>query len=421
MRLTGGGGSNKTAPKSGKQVDVFESLPALFHEAGGKGLEILGLIEDLISQVGMGRLRYLTQGDPTGRPEKFLDLRQHAGSELPLQSVAKLTETKLRKLQRATASKPCLKFDVHQIAMCDGHFENEDGAKTNIISSFSPFTTGTCALPEASLQRWLKGEPTLSGDELAVFVAEPCGGIVGFKWESFQVPVYDNQGNLRLVHGKLFQFGSKEVRVSKRIVQTEVTSDTKLLAFTLWQHDFDHQTWKDILEHPVRMAKKPLQDEGLSLTLSNPWGRRFRNCKGECPPAQAESVQFHALTSSAAYPAILKRLGWNRIFATPKGQAGQLLGCYRVIWVPQSAEELATKAKTIPGSRGLVRGRRSKGIRVDLFCFEEAWALLKPGQAVPELTPMKHHYRVEPFPHGVDRLSIQRWAGSYTWTVRPVD
>eukprot|EP00438_Fugacium_kawagutii_P036075 Skav208496 [mRNA] locus=scaffold87:211967:213430:- [translate_table: standard] len=265
---------------------------------------------------------------------------------------------------------------------------------------------------------WLKGESTLSGDELAAFVPEPCPAVVGFRYQSLTTPVHDASGNLMLLQGKLFQFGSKEIRITKKLNQTQSTEDVKIVAITMWKSDYEASAWKQIIQQPVRQCKTMLQQQDTNMTLLQPWGRRYRDSKGETTPESCESIQFHCLVPSACFATMVKRSGWNKIYVTPKSQDGKLIETYKVIWCTQPVQELQTKVAVMPACQGLVRGKRSHGVRVDATCFAEMWELLKPSQPVPDITHMTKTFRLEPLPYGVNREALQEWSAKHSWPIK---
>eukprot|EP00438_Fugacium_kawagutii_P035325 Skav206915 [mRNA] locus=scaffold808:455075:459826:+ [translate_table: standard] len=415
--MWGGAGPSE---KNKQHRDIMDEVAKLFLEAGCKMPKTNELVEELTSQVGLSRLSYLVRQDPSNRSRKFEELCALASIPLPEKHRSKQSaDSKFRKLQLRMQSKQ-EPLDLAQLSICEGYFENEDGTAAVVARTFSPFTTGISLLTPEQLDQWLKGEAVLSGDELAAFVPEPCPTPLGFKFQDMTAPVHDAGGNLLLLKGRLYQFGSKEIKISKRLNQSQSTEDVKIIAFTMWRSDYDEPTWKAIVQQPVRQCKMLLQQQDASIQILQPWGRRYRDSKGETTPESCESIQFHALVPAACYATLIKRSGWNGIFATPKTADGKLVDTFRIIWTSMTVQELQTKIAVLAGCQGLVRGKRSHGIRVDLASFNEIWEIIKPGQVAPDLTPMAKTYRLEPLPYGVNKEALEAWASKHGWKIRAI-
>ena len=69
---------------------------------------------------------------------------------------------------------------------------------------------------------------------------------------------------------------------------------------------------------------------------------------------------------------------------------------------------------------GLIRGRKSQGIRVESSHFPEIWEKFHPGVEPPKKTPQGDVYKIQPLPFGVDREVLQEWADSNLWNMHPL-
>eukprot|EP00438_Fugacium_kawagutii_P004917 Skav217256 [mRNA] locus=scaffold47:794234:798958:+ [translate_table: standard] len=407
--------------KAKQHKTLMDLIAQLFLQAGCKFPRVTQLAEDLMQQVGPTRLQHLLRAeDSESRMDSFAEICSQANIALPEKSRSKSSaDSKFRKLQLNMQHKHEA-LDLSRLTICEGYFENEDGSATAVATTFSPFTTGISLLSREQLSQWTQGESVLSGDELAAFVPEPCPSPVGFKHQELTIPVHNSKGNLLLLRGKLFQFGAREVKITKKLNQTQSTADIHVVAITLWRGDFDNTTWTSITQQPVRMAKYLIAQHVPGVMLIQPWGRRFRDSRGETTPDEATSVQFHCLIPESCYHSVVIKSGWNKVFVTPKTQDGKLLDKFRIIWCTLTLHELTAKVAMASGCHGLVRGKRSLGVRVDVENFPTIWELLRPGVAPPDLTVLTKQFRVEPLPFGVDRDALTSWAEKHNWKIRPI-
>ena len=60
------------------------------------------------------------------------------------------------------------------------------------------------------------------------------------------------------------------------------------------------------------------------------------------------------------------------------------------------------------------------GVRVDMTCFDKAWAILKPGEPVPDVTDMAMLWKVSPLPMGVTKEVLHMWGNALNWTIKPI-
>lgn len=416
--MYGGGGHSNRAKQHQILLDL---LAQLFLQAGCKFPKVMQMVEDLMEQVGPARLQYLLRvEDPDSRMTRFEEICANVNITLPDKQRSKSSaDSKFRKLQLSMQHKHEA-LDLTQLTICEGYFENEDGSPTVVAQTFSPFTTGVSMLDKDQLSQWLQGEPVISGDELAAFVPEPCPSPVGFKFQELSIPVHNAAGSLMILRGKLFQFGSREVKITKKLNQQQSTADIHIVAVTMWKVDHEASVWTNIAQQPVRMAKQLLSKHEPGVMLMQPWGRRYRDSKGETTPEMSESIQFHCLIPDSCYQSLLKKSGWNKVFITPKTQDGKLQDNFRIIWCALSLTELTAKVAMASGCHGLVRGKRSLGVRVDVDNFGSMWELLKPGLPKPDITLLTKQFRLEPMPFGVDRDALTSWAEKHGWGIWPI-
>ena len=188
----------------------------------------------------------------------------------------------------------------------------------------------------------------------------------------------------------------------------------------MWKQDFMQEEWEEAVKAPVRFSKKLLAKDALDDTVRSPFGRAFRKESKPCSPSEATSIQYHSEVKIADLRRLLRRSGFNRLFVTPKTTAGKPSDQWRVIWLPQNMQQLEAMCLGQTYTAGLIRGRKSQGIRVETNHFQEMWEKFHPGVEPPKKTPQGDIYKIQPLPFGVDRAVLQEWAENNTWEMHPI-
>ena len=86
------------------------------------------------------------------------------------------------------------------------------------------------------------------------------------------------------------------------------------------------------------------------------------------------------------------------MFCTPKNADGRLDTAFQVIWMQCDSCQAAVSSAKVPHSLGLVRGRKTLGIRVKETDFEAAWQILCPTLPKPTKQAGEHVYRIDGTP-----------------------
>ena len=102
-------------------------------------------------------------------------------------------------------------------------------------------------------------------------------------------------------------------------------------------------------------------------------------------------MQFHCeIEKSQRFESLLRRSGFNQIYITPKAADGQPAQEWRIIWLAMSPKEIEPKPTSISGTAGLIKGRKSIGLRVEEKACHAAWPKLRPNQEPPDQRILAH-------------------------------
>lgn len=272
-------------------------------------------------------------------------------------------------------------------------------------------------LEEAS--PWLQSNKCLLPDELAIFVTDekpntdlPCQKIVA--------PVLNRQNQSCLLSGFLIQLGEKTVAHADQVESEIQCHDVQLCSFTLWASDFTAEQWAAIQAAPVRQTKMILDQDGVHAELRSPFGRTFHKDKVACKPEQSTSIQFHAQVKLTELRPLLKRSGFNHVFTVPKGPDNRPAEGWRVVWIDWPEKRIETHVMPHPAIAGLVRGRRTAGVRCESKYFDKTWALFHGDAPPPEPMPQGDVYKIQNLPYGIDRVILKEWLQFSGWEASPM-
>ena len=176
--------------------------------------------------------------------------------------------------------------------------------------------------------------------------------------------------------------------------------------------------WNQLCEAPVRTVQHLLALEGHAAILGKPWARTFKDGNLKVPIELATTIQFFAEFDAAKFTSLLQRSGFNRIYIGPKNESGAPHDKWKVIWVTGNIEQVEAQAASLSG--GLVKGKKSLGIRVETCAFEQVWRILKPNVDLPDTRNTSKLFKVQPLPHGTDKTALQKWSDDIKWELKPI-
>eukprot|EP00438_Fugacium_kawagutii_P009979 Skav234398 [mRNA] locus=scaffold873:183676:188215:- [translate_table: standard] len=246
-----------------------------------------------------------------------------------------------------------------------GFLKNQDKTEVQQIQQVSARASGLCLVNSQQAIPWLREGCTLSKDELGLLILSP------------QLPC-----------------------------------PTKL------KHQ---QDWEQILKNTNAFLRNALGDQRSYDAITSIWGKSFRRKNKAVGPHDAESVQVHGSVLETSLHALLAASGFNSIYATPKTAEGRIDDeNWKVIWVEGSFQHVTSMANSSPSCQGLIRGKRTFGLRFSATNYADAWIHLHPGVPKPFQNGGSQVYRLQPLPFGCTNEAIAQWANSVGWTIKPL-
>lgn len=410
-----------TGAKVEHKQAIHAGLSSLFMDHGVNFKQVPDHITTMIQQFGIPRLTVLLfQEEPDKKESAFRELCQQCSINLPIKTgtLAK-AKAKFQKLGTDKNIHEMRNLDVTRYQLKPGYFLTMQGKSLPITADFSPCVPSVTMMSAEAAKPWISQSGKLLPDELAIFVVGELD-IPNKPMKQLVAPAINMDGQQCLIAGYLLQLGDKQVVVATDEGTLIQTHDVQICSFTMWKQDFHHEEWQEAIKSPVRFSKQLLAKDGLDDVIRSPFGRAFRKDSKPCSPSEATSIQYHSEVKLADLRKLLRRSGFNRLFITPKTTNGKPSDQWRIIWLPQTSQQLEAMCLGQASIAGLIRGRKSQGIRVETSHFPEIWEKFHPGVEPPKKTPQGDVYKIQPLPFGVDREVLQEWADSNSWNMHPL-
>lgn len=179
-----------------------------------------------------------------------------------------------------------------------------------------------------------------------------------------QAPAIDPQGRSVLLEGTLVQLGEKHIQTPADEKGTVPTKDLYVASVTLLKQDWEPGMWNQLCEAPARTVKHLLALEGHAAIIGKPWAWA---CKDGNLKVLIELSNHDPLLSE------FHASKFTRVLQRPKNDLGAPHQKWIVIWIAGNIEQVEAQAASLGGAAGVVKGKKSLGIRVESSAFEQVW------------------------------------------------
>ena len=180
------------------------------------------------------------------------------------------------------------------------------------------------------------------------------------------------------------------------------------------------QNWGEALQTSVSFIRQTLDNDGRSDHVLSIWGRSFRQGKARCAPLQATTMQVHCSVPDDKLMRLLSRSGLKKLYCTPKITDGSLDTTFRVLWLNSDSCQAAVMSAKVANSLGLVKERKTLGLRFRDADFDAAWDILFPNLPRPSKKSGDKVFRVDGLPFGVTLDMMGQWADKIGWKCQPM-
>ena len=422
------GGGNKTEAL----IELKNHLAVFMLNHGADLGETTTLIDSIAKSEGLQTMKNLVkiQDDK----QKIEALTQVAGKirikfpHFPKSQQAMVNKTKewagkknLQPVQPVTASHFELIPDV---------FRNEDKTVPSIKTSMTTGMSGIILLDHDAAAPWISEPTIVSSDECGVIVlGHKCPSNDPKRCCKIQIPVKSSNSQTAIVAACLHNVGQKKICVFKddNIEKIDVKKGA-ILAITIFRDELQVDEWEFVSQHPVKFALQSIGFGDESFFLGAPWGRSWISQGKKCQPIAAASVQFHVRVDESKVEPYMKASGSNGVYITPKTSNNVVDPNFAIIWVDMTPIELTQLLVKYPQHLGIVRVTKeksstiktSRGVRCKRDDFAAFFQQLRPGDTLPDTTPIQCLYKIQPIPLGAKVEDIAKWMKLHSWEGRPI-
>ena len=309
-------------------------------------------------------------------------------------------------------------------------FRNEDKTVPSIKTSMTTGMSGIILLDHDAAAPWISEPTIVSSDECGVIVlGHKCPSNDPKRCCKIQIPVKSSNSQTAIVAACLHNVGQKKICVFKdeNIEKIDVKKGA-ILAITIFRDELQVDEWEFVSQHPVKFALQSIGFGDESFFLGAPWGRSWISQGKKCQPIAAASVQFHVRVDESKVELYMKASGSNGVYITPKTSNNVVDPNFAIIWVDMTPIELTQLLVKYPQHLGIVRVTKeksstvktSRGVRCKRDDFAAFFQQLRPGDTLPDTTPIQCLYKIQPIPVGAKVEDIAKWMKLHSWEGRPI-
>eukprot|EP00438_Fugacium_kawagutii_P021652 Skav223780 [mRNA] locus=scaffold575:7395:11870:+ [translate_table: standard] len=411
-----------TGAKNQQRQYVKNTIAACFLERGYPFEWTATTVDQLLERIGMKTLTQLV-AMPAGQA-RMDQLLQHA-KDCSIQVPDRVTREAGKTIAKGNQvtkdrKRQAVQVDPSQYRIELSFLCNEDGSTPNQLSTISTSQAGVALMRFEDAQPWIQESRIISADELAIAILGHHSLSGSLKSLCCSLPCVDAAGRPVILAVTLLQLGAKAivpVANDKKVAEQSCTT----VALTLWQDEWSEAEWRKALDGTYPFIKSLLSKHGHEDLVESMWGRSLRtDSLHDAHGKPVQSLQIHAAIKQDKVTELLRTSGFNSLYATPKSKEGRISGDWRVIWVTGGMARLNALAAETQHCAGLVRSKRSFGLRYLAEHFPTAWKVINGDQELPSDLEIKHVYRVEPLPFGTTAEMLRSWSTLLSWPLRPI-
>ncbi len=339
-------------------------------------------------------------------------------------------QTKTKEWANKKNLQPVQQISANHLELIPDVFRNEDKTIPLVKTSMTTAMSGIILLDYETAIPWVRDHTVVSSDECGIIVlGHKCPSNDPKRCCRIQIPVKTSISQTAIVAACLHNVGQKQISLHKddSISQIDVKAGT-VVAITVFRDEIQTDDWNFVTLHPVKFALQSLGFDEESFFLGPPWGRSWISQGSKCQPSMASSVQFHVRIEDTKVESYMRNSGSNGVYITPKTPNNIADNKYAIIWIDKTPIELSQILVNYPQHLGLVRvtkektstSKTSRGVRCKRSDFAVLFQKIKPGDSIPDITPILCMYKIQPIPLGAKFDDITRWMKSHAWDGRPI-
>ena len=383
------------------------------------------------ANVAQGRIKELKGMVP---PDKFLSLTMQNPDSTALAALLKLGDehkVDLRSLLPAMSKVPngaprshmqkkaFAELDVANLSFPDGIFCNADGSHAVVHRTWALTSSGLFLVVPKELNAVLERRQCIMPDEHSFLTCKQLGVETPFSEEEVIFPVSDGEhralARLWLVH-----LGESKVTLRLNKGAQVQTPDDVVFGITVYRDEWSEDQWTRLTQSPVKEVMRHIPGQ----SVKDIWGRSWRRESKPSGPSGADEFNFFCRVNEKESSAFLSLSGLTAsvLYVSPKplrkgDQLPKVFDGLRIFWCGKDRSQVLSLALEYK-RQGIVRNRKSFGLRVSGDVFEEIWKKRRPGDPMPPSVVVSYKWRLSGIPESADSMAVTSWLHKIGWKAK---
>eukprot|EP00438_Fugacium_kawagutii_P013210 Skav218444 [mRNA] locus=scaffold905:62195:64267:+ [translate_table: standard] len=326
-----------------------------------------------------------------------------------------------KKLKQKSDGKQNEIFDLTQLIIADGVFQNASGEPMSVQSQWSVGAKGLSLATKSEIAPYVKQAKLLTSEINSVLLNEPVQCVEPIKCTQHTIPVLDMTGNKALIQVWAVHFGVEKVTHNPPMEAEMSSADTVIVVISVQKELVDPEWWSKFLRGPAKLLMQTMFTPVDRPEVSQIWSRRWSLDGKLSDPMLANGFSLLCSVKAGDIKDWLRSsgLGSVPIFVSPKpGQVFDDLEM-RIIWLSKTIHETAVQVATVPDHLGVIYKRPSSfGLRVLARRFPSIWAELKPNQKPPEFIKCTRKYVMDGIPPSMNASQVEQMCQATSWKIK---
>ena len=412
--------SGGTGNKESQRTWIRNSLAGTLLEQGFSMEWVASTTETLMTKVGNKGLIQVAKLPPG---KQRLDTLLKICEDCSLKPPAKVAQAANKAVQRGVQQprkKMAIQIDPSHYQVQPGLFLMQNDEPAQRTYEIRNKGSGYIMLSMEDALPWIRESQLISADELALVIPGNHDFHTTLKKDVIHIPCKDASQRSVILQATVLQLGEKHVKTPASGQPDIDEQACATIAITFWRDEWKQEEWAFIVDKPFAFIRQQLAAQGHEDLLLATWGKSLRHERQPTSEQHASSVQVHATLPKEKLRSLLVISGFNRMWVTPKSQNGRLDVTWRIIWVEGTWAHLNSQASKVTGCAGLVRSRKSFGLRFSAVDYETAWKVINPDRPVPAAHDTSNVFQVQSLPYGCNADMLRKWSEAIGWEFKPL-
>ena len=310
-------------------------------------------------------------------------------------------------------------IDLTALQFPDGLFKNADGSNATVHREWAMAKSGLFLAPPRNFQSIMEGKVEISKDEHSFLSTVKVLVPLPYEQEEIVIPASDGKQRALL---KLYMVHLGEAKVQLHLgTNAQIdTAETHTLSLISHRDEWTDEAWMDLQKSPVKTILAYFENS----RLQDVWGRAWQSQGKICSQERAELFACLCRAKPDQARQMLKQSGFTAmpVYVSPKPETkgADYPICYashRVYWTAKDRDHCMKISMAHP-HLGMVRNRKTFGLRVEDAVFQKIWGEERPADEVPKMIRIRSRWRVTGIPAFAEFGHVQKWLDQVKWRAK---